>query len=136
MFSKAEADYLKSQRLARIATSTKEGVPEVSPVGFEFDGSYIWVGSSSQDFFPKTMRYRNITGGNSHVSIVVDDLASVNPWKPRGIKIRGTAEVRSHKGIFGEGRYFRITPGSWKSWGIETGGTEDERSFRRSRPTK
>jgi pyridoxamine 5'-phosphate oxidase family protein len=119
MFSEAETDYLKTQRLARIATASSKGVPEVSPVGFEFDGKYFWVGSHSQDIFHKTRRYANITGGNGRVSIVIDDLASVDPWTPRAIKVSGTAEVMQHKGIFGEGKYIRITPKVTASWGIE-----------------
>jgi pyridoxamine 5'-phosphate oxidase family protein len=119
VLSKAEVEYLKTQRLARIATASLKGVPEVSPVGFEFDGKYFWVGSHSQDIFPRTRRYRNITGGNPRVSVVLDDLASVDPWRPRGIKVNGTAEVMEHKGIFGDGRYFRISPVVSVSWGID-----------------
>ena len=119
MFSEAETDYLKTQRLARIATASSKGIPEVSPVGFEFDGKYFWIGSHSQDIFPRTRRYKNITGGNRRVSIVIDDLASVTPWRPRGIKVGGIAEVMEHDGIFGGGNYFRITPTVTVSWGIE-----------------
>jgi pyridoxamine 5'-phosphate oxidase family protein len=119
MFSEDETNYLKSQRLARIASASGTGTPEVSPVGFEFDGKYFWVGSHSQEIFFKTRRYRNITGGNKRVSIVIDDLASVTPWRPRGIKVSGTAEVMEHDGIFGHGKYFRVTPKLTVSWGIE-----------------
>ena len=119
MFSQAEADYLKTQRLARIATASAKGIPEVSPVGFEFDGKYFWIGSHSQEIFFGTRRYRNIASGNRHVSIVIDDLASVTPWRPRGIRVSGTAEVMQHDGIFGPGKYFRITPKVTVSWGIE-----------------
>ena len=119
MLSPAEVDYLKTQRLARIATASLKGTPEVSPVGFEFDGTYFWVGSHSQDIFHRTRRYRNITSGNRRVSIVIDDLASVTPWRPRGIKVSGDAELMDHDGIFGNGKYFRITPRSKASWGIE-----------------
>lgn len=119
MFSEAEVGYLKSQRLARIATTSAKGTPEVSPVGFEFDGKYFWIGSHSQEIFTRTKRYRNITSGNKKVSLVIDDLASVNPWRPRGIKVSGVAEVMEHKGIFGPGEYFRITPSITVSWGIE-----------------
>src|SRR5438309_11317063 len=119
MFSKAEVDYLKTQRLARVATASPKAVPEVSPVGFEFDGKYIWIGSHTQDIFPRTRRYKNITSGNARISIVIDDMASVDPWRPRGIKVSGTAEVMEHKGIFGDGRYIRITPKVSVSWGIE-----------------
>ena len=119
MLSQAEVDYLKTQRLARVASVSKKGVPEVSPVGFEFDGKYFWVGSHSQEIFPNTRRYKNITSGNARVSIVIDDLVSVDPWKPRGIKVSGTAEVMEHNGIFGKGKYIRIAPKVSISWGIE-----------------
>jgi len=119
MLSEAETNYLKTQRLARVATVSPSGVPEVSPVGFEFDGKYFWVGSHSQDIFPTSKRYRNIMGGNPRVSIVIDDLASVDPWRPRGVKVSGTAEIVEHDGIFGKGKYFRITPNRSVSWGIE-----------------
>lgn len=119
MFSEAERSYLKSQRLARVATASRKGIPEVSPVGFEFDGTYFWIGSHSQEIFPTTRRYRNITSGNRRVSLVVDDLVSVDPWRPRGIKVSGTAEVMDHEGIFGPGKYFRVTPKLTVSWGIE-----------------
>ena len=112
-------NYLKTQRLARIATASPKGMPEVSPVGFEFDGKYFWVGSHSQDIFHRTKRYRNITKGNARVSIVIDDLVSVDPWRPRGIKVSGRAEVMEHTGIFGKGMYFRISPTTTVSWGIE-----------------
>ena len=125
MFSKEEVEYLKTQRLARIATASKKGVPEVSPVGFEFDGRYFWIGSHSKEIFPRTRRYRNITSGNRMVSLVVDDLASVNPWKPRGIKVSGSVEIFDHEGIFGPGKYFRIAPRVTTSWGIEP--SEDRR---------
>lgn len=118
MFSEPEIKYLKTQRLARVATVSPRGVPEVSPVGFECDGKYIYIGSHSQDIFGSTRRYRNITAGNSTVSIVIDDLESVTPWKPRGIKIQGKAEIVRREGMFGEGRYFRITPKVSTSWGI------------------
>jgi pyridoxamine 5'-phosphate oxidase family protein len=119
VFSEAETNYLKSQRLARIATASTSGTPEVSPVGFEFDGKYFWIGSHSQEIFLRTRRYRNITRGSKKVSIVIDDLASVTPWRPRGIKVSGIAEVMEHDGIFGPGKYFRVTPRVTVSWGIE-----------------
>ena len=119
MLSPAEAEYLKSQRLARIATTSRHGEPEVSPVAFEYDGKYFWVGSHDQSIFFKTRRYKNIKSGNAKVCLVIDDLVSVEPWRPRGIKVRGTAEPMEHTGMFGEGTYFRITPSVSISWGIE-----------------
>ena len=119
MFSQAELDYLKSQRLARVATASSKGIPEVSPVGFEFDGECFWIGSHSQDIFFSTRRYKNVASGNARVSLVVDDLVSVDPWRPRGIKVSGRAEILDHNGMFGPGKYVRIRPLVAASWGIE-----------------
>jgi pyridoxamine 5'-phosphate oxidase family protein len=52
------------------------------------------------------------------VAIVVDDLASVAPWRPRGIRVYGTAEIVDHQGYAGRGKYLRITPEKAWSWGL------------------
>ena len=119
MFSKAELDYLRTQRLARVASASAKGTPEVSPVGFEFDGKYFWIGSHSQAIFFTTRRYKNIMSGNDRVALVIDDMASVDPWRPRGVKVSGRAELMDHDGMFGPGKYFRIAPLVTSSWGIE-----------------
>jgi pyridoxamine 5'-phosphate oxidase family protein len=119
VLSAPEGEYLKNQRLARIATTSPQGEPEVSPVAFEYDGKYFYVGSHDQSIFFKTRRYKNIKKGNARVSLVIDDLQSVDPWRPRGIKVRGTAEVVEHDGMFGKGSYLRINPQVTMSWGIE-----------------
>ena len=119
MLSALEIQYLKTQRLARIATASSQGEPEVSPVAFEYDGKYFYVGSHDQSIFFRTRRYKNIKNGNTRVCLVIDDLESIDPWKPRAIKVHGTAEVVEHEGIFGKGSYLRITPRVTVSWGIE-----------------
>ncbi|OLD44824.1 hypothetical protein AUI51_00590 [archaeon 13_1_40CM_2_52_4] len=98
MFSEAETQYLKSQRLARLATVSSRGQPDVVPVGFEFDGKHFC--------------------GNKLVALTIDDLESVDPWKPRAIKVYGTAEVLDHQGRFGPGKYLRVTPKISWSFGI------------------
>jgi pyridoxamine 5'-phosphate oxidase family protein len=117
-FSEPEIQYLKSQRLARIATATPQGKPDVSPVAFEFDGTYFFVGSHSQEIFLSTKKYKNVRDGNKHVALSIDDLESVQPWKPRGIKVNGIAEIVEHNGMFGPGKYLQITPTVSWSWGI------------------
>ena len=119
MFSQPEIGYLKTQRLARLATVSSKGQPDVVPVGFAFDGRYFWVGSHSQEIFHRTRKYFNVKNGNRLVALTIDDLESVDPWKPRGIKVYGTAEIVEHKGMFGPGRYLRITPKISWAWGIE-----------------
>lgn len=116
--SAPEIEYLKSQRLARIATVSNKGQPEVVPVAFEFDGKYFYVGSHSQDIFLRTRKFKSVRAGNNRIGLVIDDLESVDPWKPRGIKLFGTAEVVERDGMFGPGKYLRITPQVSWSWGI------------------
>ncbi|MGP8124442.1 MAG: PPOX class F420-dependent oxidoreductase [Nitrososphaerales archaeon] len=119
MFSEPEMRYLKTQHLARIATVSSKGQPDVVPVGLEFDSKYLWVGSHSQEIFHRTLKYLNVKKGNRLVALTVDDMESIDPWKPRGIKIHGSADVVEHKGQFGPGKYLRITPKVSWAWGIK-----------------
>lgn len=117
-FSEPEIQYLKSQRLARIATAIPQGKPDVSPVVFEFDRTYLFVGSHSKQNFLSSKKYKNVRDGNKDVSLSIDDLESVQPWKPRGIKVNGIAEIVERNGMFGPGKYLQITPTVSWSWGI------------------
>ncbi|MCB0177767.1 MAG: PPOX class F420-dependent oxidoreductase, partial [Anaerolineae bacterium] len=83
MFSEAELAYLKSQYLARLGTVSSKGQPTVDAVGFEFDGARFYVGGRN---LPGTRKYKNVAAGNHKVSIIIDDLESVQPWQPRQIK--------------------------------------------------
>ena len=47
-FTGDEIDYLRSQPLARLATHSADGQPDVVPVSFEFDGTSFWVGGAGQ----------------------------------------------------------------------------------------
>ncbi len=115
MFSDKELAYLKSQRLARIATVSLEMQPDIAAVRFEFDGEHFYVGGRT---FTRTLKYKNVRAGNTHVALVVDDLDPATRG-PRGLKIHGRAEIVEREGHFGFGPYFRITPARSWSWGIE-----------------
>ena len=119
MFSDAEVEYMKTQRLCRFATVSADGQPDVVPVAFEFDGKHFYVGSHSQDIFHHTRKYKNVRDGRTSVALTIDDIKSVDPWRPRSIRVYGTAEVTEHKGIFGPGKYLRITPKVSWSFGME-----------------
>ena len=86
-FTAAEIGYLRSQPLMRFASASATGRPDVAPVVFEVDGDDIVTGGFD---ITHTVRFRNIQL-NPRVSVVVDDLATMEPWSPRGIKIIGTA---------------------------------------------
>ena|SRR5579864_2205421 len=119
MFTEKEKQYISTQRLGRLATVSKTGQPDVVPVGFEFDGKNIWIGSGTQEIFHVSKKFLNVNKGNSKVAFVIDDLVSVDPWKPRSLKIYGTAEVADHQGRFGPGKYLKITPKISWSFGID-----------------
>lgn len=87
-FSEEEIAYLRSQRLARIATVSADGQPDVVPVGFEFDGTHLYVGGIDP---ARTRKFRNVRAGNTKVALVIDDLPSTDPWTPRYLRIYGDA---------------------------------------------
>lgn len=116
MFSEKEIAYIKSQRLARIATVSRKQQPDVAPVSFEFDGEFFYIGGRNN---PATMKYRNVARGNTRVALVFDDWESLTPWKPRSLKIHGTADIVRRVGQLGDGEYLRVTPLVKWSMGIE-----------------
>jgi pyridoxamine 5'-phosphate oxidase family protein len=115
MFSEKELSYLQTQRLARIATASKDLQPDVAPVGFDFDGTYFYVGGMK---LAATLKCKNVQV-NPKVSLVIDDLESPNPPIPRGIKIHGISDLATHNGYLGTGTYIRIKPLQKWSWGVE-----------------
>ena len=110
VLDEAESEYLSGQNLGRVATSAPNGQPHVVPVVYEFDGKYLYFCGWN---LSKTLKYRNILS-NPRVAFVVDDLASVTPWMPRGMELRGSAEVYQGEGS----SYVRITIESKRSWGL------------------
>jgi len=110
VFTTSELEYLQSQPLMRFASASLSGRPDVAPVVFEVDGDDIVTSGFD---VARTVRYKNVRA-NPRVSVVIDDLASVNPWSPRGIKIIGTAVIEEFDGS----PRFRITPEVIISWAI------------------
>jgi pyridoxamine 5'-phosphate oxidase family protein len=122
MFAEKELAYIKSLRLARIATVSSDGQPDVAVARFEFDGEFFYVGGRTAE---KTLKYKNVLAGNTRVALVIDDLAPGDPPTARGIKIHGTAVALSSE----ERRaYLKITPVTHWSWGIVSS-TYDVRKF-------
>jgi pyridoxamine 5'-phosphate oxidase family protein len=125
MFSEKEIEYLKSQRIARIATAAVSPdvsvQPDVVPVGFDFDGEYFYVDGMN---ILKSRKYKNVLKNNK-VAIVIDDLKSVDPWDPRGMRMYGTADIVTRQSGYMEqtphpqADYIRIKPQKKWSWGID-----------------
>lgn len=118
MFTEKEITYIQSQPLARLATVSASLQPDVAPVGFQFDGEKFFITGFD---ITRTFKYKNVIAGNQLVALVIDDLASVQPWQARGIKIHGKAEIAE---INGRASLVIIPQRSW-SWGVEEAGFKD-----------
>jgi pyridoxamine 5'-phosphate oxidase family protein len=123
-FTEKEVEYLDGQRLGRLATVTPSGKAHVVPTGFRLsdDRSSIEVGGHALAV-RRPLFLRNIES-NPWVAFVVDDLASTQPWTPRGVTVRGRAEIHAQGGerLSGgrDATLIRITPTNVTSWGIDT----------------
>jgi pyridoxamine 5'-phosphate oxidase family protein len=115
-FTDAEITYLRSQPLGRLATVSADGQPDNVPVGFDFDGTYIYVSGYGDN--TRTKKFRNVLNGNARVGFVVDDLVSTNPWTPRFLRVYGAADVVERDGYAGRKAYLRITPTISWSWNL------------------
>ena len=108
--SPAETEYLAAQPLGRLATVGDAGDPHVVPVTFTYDeaeGSVDVLGHN----LTGSKKWKDL-GRNPAVSIVIDDV--LPPWQPRGIEIRGTAELDADTPAI------RIRPTRVISWGIDS----------------
>jgi pyridoxamine 5'-phosphate oxidase family protein len=112
-FTQTELDYLRAgRRLGRVATVGRDGTPHVVPVGWRYnpEEDAIDVGGRNP---ARTKKYRDVDRAR-RAAIVIDDLASTNPWRPRGIEVRGRAEALGAPDFL-----IRIRPDRIVSWGLE-----------------
>nr|WP_145486489.1 MULTISPECIES: PPOX class F420-dependent oxidoreductase [Streptomyces] len=118
-FSAAELSYLRSQRLGRMATVDPQGRPQANPVGYRLqDDGTILIGGYAMG---TTKKWRNLRE-NPRIALVVDDIVSVDPWRVRGVDIRGTAELLVGPHELGpqlSEEVIRIHPERVLSWGLE-----------------
>jgi pyridoxamine 5'-phosphate oxidase family protein len=113
-FSDPELAYLtEARRLGRLATVGKDGTPHVVPVGLSYNGEYDTIDIRGRNL-AATKKYRDVER-TGRAAIVVDDLLTTDPWRPRGIEIRGRAEA-----VPGPQPLIRIHPERIISWGIES----------------
>jgi len=109
-FTDEEVEFIGQSKLARIATASVRNQPHVVPVAFEFDGECFYFSGWNLE---KSLKFRNIKD-NSKVALVIDDLVTVRPWSPRGIVIRGRAEVEESE----KGTWIKVAPLKKVSWGL------------------
>jgi pyridoxamine 5'-phosphate oxidase family protein len=114
VFTEAERAYIASQRVARIATASPTGAPDVAAVRFQLVGDVIDIGGRVN---PATLKWKNIVR-NGRASVTIDDVASEDPWVVRGIKITGRAETVEREGTTGR---ILVHPEIVWSWNINEG---------------
>lgn len=118
VFTQAELDYLTAQPLGRLATVAPDGQVQNNPTNFFVDGGTIVIGGHA---LGASKKFRNVQRGST-VSFVVDDLATVDPWVPRGVEVRGTAVALTDQEPplpYFSREVIRITPARIISWGLD-----------------
>ena len=115
VFSRAELDYLHGQRLlGRVATVGADGTPHVAPVGWAHNAALETIDVTGHGL-EQTKKFRDVAR-TGRAAIVIDDLASTSPWRPRAIEVRGPAEaLRTPQALI------RIHPERIVSWGFGPG---------------
>ena len=113
VFTDIELAYLRDGRkLARIATVGRDGTPHVVPVGRSHDAGADTIDVAGIEL-QRTKKFRDVAR-SGRAAIVIDDIASIDPWHPRGIEIRGRGEA-----IAMPTPLIRIHPERIVTWGVE-----------------
>ena len=118
-FTPGEIEYLRSQRLGRLATVNDKGEPHVVPVGFRYnpDLETIDIGGHGMG---QSKKFREAAG--KPVAFVVDDV--LPEWQPRFIEIRGRGEAFASGGkairAGFDDEFIRVTPTRIVSGGIDS----------------
>lgn len=112
VFTEVELGHLAGGRqLGRIATVGADGTPHVVPVGFIYNAARDTIDVGGREL-QRSKKFRDVAR-NGRAAIVVDDLESVDPWRPRGIEVRGRGEA-----IALPTPLIRIHPERIVSWGL------------------
>jgi pyridoxamine 5'-phosphate oxidase family protein len=114
-FTRAELRYLEGGRqLGRVATVGADGTPHVVPVGWIYNAASDTIDIGGYEL-ERTKKFRDVAR-SGRAAIVIDDLESIDPWRPRGIEVRGRGET-----ITLPTPLIRIHPERIVSWGLEQG---------------
>lgn len=125
VFTDTELAYLATQQLGRLATVQPDGTLQVNPVGFSYNAATETIDIGGYNM-TASRKYRNVAE-NGRVAFVIDDIASVDPWRVRCVEIRGTAEAidnPSDSASRVDGAIIRIHPRRVLSFGIDDLETE------------
>ena len=79
----AERDYVAGQILGRLATVRPDGSLQNNPVAFTYDPERGTIDITGRAM-GQTSKFRNVAA-NGEAALVVDDVASFDPWTARGV---------------------------------------------------
>lgn len=114
VFTEAELEYLHGERrLGRVATVGQDGTPHVVPSGWTHNVALDTIDVTGREL-EETKKFKDVAR-SGRAAIVIDDLASVNPWRPRAIEVRGRADAVSAPEAL-----IRIYPERIVSWGVDS----------------
>jgi pyridoxamine 5'-phosphate oxidase family protein len=115
VFRETELRYLAGGRqLGRIATVGADGTPHVVPVGWIYNAARDTIDVGGHEL-ERSKKFRDVAR-TGRAAIVIDDLESTEPWRPRAIEVRGRAEA-----IAVPTSLIRIHPERIISWGLGQG---------------
>jgi pyridoxamine 5'-phosphate oxidase family protein len=115
VFTEVELRYLRGgQQLGRIATVGADATPHVVPVGWIYNAARDTIDVGGHEL-ERSKKFRDVAR-TGRAAIVIDDLQSTDPWRPRGIEVRGRAEA-----ITLPTPLIRIYPERIVSWGLDRG---------------
>jgi len=115
VFNEAELKYLTGGRqLGRLATVGADGTPHVVPVGWIYNAARDTIDVGGVDL-EQSKKFRDVAR-SGRAAIVIDDVESTDPWRPRAIEVRGRAEA-----IALPTPLIRIHPERIVSWGLGQG---------------
>jgi pyridoxamine 5'-phosphate oxidase family protein len=113
VFREAELRYMAGGRqLGRIATVGADGTPHVVPVGWIYNAARDAIDVGGREL-ERSKKFRDVAR-TGRAAIVIDDVATTDPWRPRGIEVRGRGEA-----IALPTPLIRIHPARIVSWGLE-----------------
>src|SRR4051795_8160330 len=115
IFTEAELRYMTGGRqLGRVATVGADGTPKDVPVGWIYNAVRETIDIGGREL-ERSKKFRDVAR-NGRAAIVIDDLESTDPWRPRAIEVRGRGEE-----IALPTPLIRIHPERIVSWGLEAG---------------
>ena len=115
VFTEAELRYLAGGRqLGRVATVGPDGTPHVVPVAWIYNAVRDTIDIGGYEL-ERSKKFRDVAR-TGRAAIVIDDLESTDPWRPRGIEIRGRGEA-----IALPTALIRVHPERIVSWGLDPG---------------